>query len=375
MVNRKDQFTKALPTQPTGDANKRLSASTFVANKLQLTGPVPPDLHLHYVGYNKFIDILFSNSGVLGRLLHHGLRKQYRSIYSYNSNTLYGVVDAADEDYGLLLDSQIEVGNGEPQEDGGQPEVRDQEANKSKEKEHDRHNESETRALAKTFLNLTKWGTGGSLYTYVITLDAEWRFSETGDEFAIDFLSKHMMHANGARVVMFSGEFFVRRISENEDDGGEEGEEGQDEDRDPSNYELIIDNNSGTYRPPTEKLPALKNWLADRRRLGGLGRVTVMDAFDEKLKDLKAKRKEYKKRLAGGELPQHKVAMRQGSSVSSIRLLGLGKISSREVEETITNGREPGDGETREQQGKTTAKQSCQHIDNPSASEDSGVHI
>lgn len=46
------------------------------------------------------------------------------------------------------------------------------------------------------FLDMVHYDTGGRLFTYVITLDGMFRFTETGKEFGIDLLSKHTMHSD-----------------------------------------------------------------------------------------------------------------------------------------------------------------------------------
>jgi hypothetical protein len=227
---------------------------------------------------------------------------------------------------------------------------------------------------------------------YVMTLDGEWRFTETGEEFAVQMLSKHSMHADLAKEIAFSGEFFVRPVVDepgggfesgrkvedgsvkreaeekkrkeeeekrkpNEEKAGEDKDEGekkqggdaetgkekeQDQDggegssekkskvphpeekvekeveqkesqkkekkeeqqeqeeetrrdeedprirrlagedpeeivQDPAAYELVIDNDSGTYRPRVDLLPVLREWLGAKERLGALGRVTCVD--------------------------------------------------------------------------------------------------
>lgn len=196
--------------------------------------------------------------------------------------------------------------------------------------------------MATTFLEMTRHGEGARIYTYVITLDGEWRFCETGKEFAIDLLSKHSMHANVAKEVAFSGEFFVRKKehrSHHRNDHHENEQNIQNGDARPSQdtkeYELVIDNDSGTYRPKKECLPILQKWLSEAENLGGLGRVVCMDGFDETHVKWKKERKEAKKALkTGGSL---KLARSGGSiaSLSSSELGGGGSVSSDDVEDVV----------------------------------------
>jgi hypothetical protein len=162
-------------------------------------------------------------------------------------------------------------------------------------------------ALSREFLRMTSYGMAGRLFTYVITLDGEWRFSQTGEEFTVDLLTKHSMHANVAKEVAFSGEFFVRKISNQDKRNRGDGDEGQQEpaSADPKDYELIVDNNSGTYRPKKELLPVLQKWLQREDILGALGKVTAMDRFDETLKRWKEER-QVEKRQAKGLNPRAK---------------------------------------------------------------------
>lgn len=224
---------------------------------------------------------MFTESGIKGRLLHRALHKQYATIYGYGTNTEWGIVEAPE--------NQGDV----------------------------------ERAFAEKFLRMTSFGTQGRIFTYVITLDGEMRFTETGEEFVIDLLSKHSMHADGAKEITFSGEFFVRFM---------EGCEGQsrigekdylaDEppDENPKQYELVIDNDSGTYRPRKELLPVLKEFLASGDNFGGLGGVVTVDGFDEELKKWKEERKETKRKARGKgkERAPKMVQARSNSSMSSI---------------------------------------------------------
>jgi len=91
-----------------------------------------------------------------------------------------------------------------------------------------------------------------AVYTYVIAeQDQSLRFSETGAAFFVDFASKHALHSNCAESVYYSGEFHPRpkggwdKFSDDVPD-------------DKVKWELVIDNNSGTYAPDPKMLPQLK---------------------------------------------------------------------------------------------------------------------
>ena len=224
---------------------------------------------------------MFTNSGIKGRLLHRALHNQYATIYGYGKDTEWGVVKppASDEDTG--------------------------------------------RAFAEKFLHMISFGIQGRIFTYVITLDGEMRFTETGEEFAIELLSKHSMHADAAKEIAYSGEFFVRLMEGHEDnsmerDNSDLGDKPRDEN--PKHYELIIDNDSGTYRPRKELLPILEEFLARDDNFGGLGRVLTADCFDETLKKWKEERKETKRMAKGKGKKERPPRMMQarGDSMSSI---------------------------------------------------------
>ena len=266
---------------PSEERERGLATTSFIANRLQLTGPVPMALRHHYVGYRPFVKRMFTKNGVKGRLLHRALHKQYATIYGYGKNTERGTVEPPDD--------EGDVG----------------------------------RAFAEKFLRMTSFGTQGRVFTYIITLDGEMRFTETGEEFMIDLLSKHSMHADGAKEIAYSGEFFVRLTERCE--GPSKAEERDNladkpQDETPNHYELVIDNDSGTYRPRKELLPILQEFLASNDNFGGLGRVLTMDGFDMTLKKWKEERKETKRNTKGkGKKngPPKMVQVRSNSSMSS----------------------------------------------------------
>lgn len=79
------------------------------------------------------------------------------------------------------------------------------------------------------------------VFTYVV-LDRGMAFSETGAAIAKDFLSKHAVHANAEPKVRMAGTF---RICESRE----------------GTPVLVMDNDSGTYRPSPDHLPLLKEVL------------------------------------------------------------------------------------------------------------------
>jgi hypothetical protein len=279
-----------------GKNNKPLGASTFIANRLQLIGPAPEALRHRYVGYVPFIKSLFKKSGIRGKVLNYTLHRQFHSIYGYDKSTVYGIAGLGEIDTDALWRKERQDhdhANGDANPNGDATE--DSHPQSAKDKAH------YTEALSRNFLRMTSYGTAGRLFTYVITLDSEWRFTETGEEFSIDLLSKHSMHADVAKEIAFSGEFFVRNLSYHKEDEGGGGEDHgyqlQPVSDEPKDYELIIDNASGTYRPKKELLPTLQKWL--EHELGSLGKVTAMDGFDETLKRWKADRQDEKRRAKG----------------------------------------------------------------------------
>ncbi|KAI5300594.1 hypothetical protein KEM55_006324, partial [Ascosphaera atra] len=81
---------------------------------------------------------------------------------------------------------------------------------------------------------------------------------------------------------------------------------------DPDHYELIIDNDSGTYRPDSSLLQVLQEFLA--RNLPGL-RVKAMDSQSEEQQNLKAEQRA--KKHATGKKIAYVQRSPSSSSVSS----------------------------------------------------------
>jgi hypothetical protein len=268
---------------------------------MQLSGPVPDELYHRYVEFKPFVAGMFTSHSLRGRILNRALHHQHARIYNFDRSTVYGVFQ-------------------EPCID-----------------------------MTKQFLEFVHHDQGGRIFTYVITLDGQWRFTETGKEFGIDLLSKHTMHSDVSNYIAFSGEFFIRKLR-NPQPSKEEHEEDLSEDKpdsasvdlpapeaqeqnsqsrspirepnkDPHLYELIIDNDSGTYRPNGKKLHLLREFM--EKNLPGL-KVRTLDcqADEEKMNKMKNQQRERKKQ--GGQ-----IMFQQNHSNSSISSSDEEKLERR----------------------------------------------
>jgi hypothetical protein len=129
-----------------------------------------------------------------------------------------------------------------------------------------------------------------AVYTYIIaSSDDCLRFSETGAAFFVDFASKHALHSNCGETVRYSGEFHPRP------QGGWENFSDDTPD-DAVQWELVIDNNSGTYSPDKSMLPALRALF--EYNFPGLTFCT-MDYKDEELKKSREACREYALKFRG----------------------------------------------------------------------------
>ncbi|ORY27811.1 hypothetical protein BCR39DRAFT_506164 [Naematelia encephala] len=245
----------------------------FQANEMQLQGPVPNELYHRYVEFKTFVAGMFTGKGLRGKVLHNALHHQHERIYNFDRKTLYGELEGPGE------------------------------------------------AMTLQFLDMVHYDQGGRIFTYVITLDGMFRFTETGKEFGIDLLSKHTMHSDVNIYIAWSGEFLVRRLahpSESADDPNQHthpaehvagGPPDEGPPKDPRYYELIIDNDSGTYRPNADLIPVFKKFL--NKNFPGL-QVVVKSCTDDELTKIKDDQKKIKK-----EEGDHRV-YGQGSQSSSI---------------------------------------------------------
>ncbi|OAR01018.1 hypothetical protein LLEC1_07348, partial [Akanthomyces lecanii] len=133
----------------------------FRANEMQLVGPIPPKMYHRFVAFRPVIGSMFMSTGIRGKILNKALHKQHNRIYNFDSSTEYGEIEPCSE------------------------------------------------AATRQFLKLARFDEGGKVFTYVLTLDSLFRFTETGKEFGIDLLSKHTMHSDVETYIAFSGEFLI----------------------------------------------------------------------------------------------------------------------------------------------------------------------
>lgn len=272
------------------ERQKKAEKFNFQANEIQLQGPVPKELYHRFVEFKPWVKKMFTASGILGWFASKALHAQHDRVYHFDRNTKWGRL---------------------PDNPG--------------------------KELTKFFLEQVHYDQGGRIFTYVITLDGVWRFTETGKEFGIDMLSKHTMHSDVAVYIAFSGEFFIRRLKKpaeppapepveeasqshppqheqnqshppKEIDGGAPKE---DSPKDTRYYELVIDNDSGTYRPNAALLPLLKKFLA--MHMPGL-HILVLDCQKDadRMNKMKDEQRERKKAEGDG------IVYLQGDDGSSI---------------------------------------------------------
>lgn len=241
---------------PFGEGD-RLTRYSFQANQFQLQGPVPAELYHRFVEFKPFVKGMFSRKGFRGRVLNRALHHQHARVYNFSNSTEYGDVKPRSEEAALQ------------------------------------------------FLKMAHYDEGGRIFTYVLTIDGLFRFTETGKEFGIDLLSKHTMHSDVNIYIACSGEFFIRRLK-----NPEESVDAKDQEthpsaelpggppkspppKNPKNYELVIDNDSGTYRPKGDLLPLLRDFL--KANFPGL-HVVTKECTDDRLSKMKDQQRERKKK-------------------------------------------------------------------------------
>ncbi|EJD51225.1 hypothetical protein AURDEDRAFT_111841 [Auricularia subglabra TFB-10046 SS5] len=214
------------------------------------------DEHQHWLVDYPAARAIFTGSPVV----RSGIRSAHRILYARSTVNDFGVVSDANDLWRQLS----------PQE--RQPAVA-----------------TEPRLTSNPISVATKasssWLVKPVLYTYVIDEGERFRFSETGAAFFTDFASKHALHACVSETVRYAGEFHARPVVE----GGWAGLNGHLPPED-AEWELWIDNASGTYGPDPKLLPNLKGLL--EYNFPGI-QVRVFDYKDEELAQSKKDMHDY----------------------------------------------------------------------------------
>jgi hypothetical protein len=156
-----------------------------------------------------------------------------------------------------------------------------------------------------------------AVYTYVIaTQDDSFRFSETGAAFLVDFASKHALHANCAEAVRYSGEFHPRPI-----DGWQNFSDDIPDDQ--VQWELIIDNNSGTYAPKKDDLVRVQ--MIMEYNLPGM-KVRALDRGDDELKESVKATREYALKYRGVQKQELEPNVQQPGEKSMKEMMTDGEL-------------------------------------------------
>ncbi|KAM5541988.1 hypothetical protein V8D89_004298 [Ganoderma adspersum] len=175
----------------------------------------------------------------------------HRMLYARSTANAFGIIDGPEDVFRLLLHGSVgnPIGTGNGSVPSGSP------GHSSRLPMLPRPSLTSSANAATAAPSPFAHRVKPAVYTYIIAVDDDsFRFSETGAAFFVDFASKHALHANCAQAVRYSGEFHPRPA------GGWENFSDDTPD-DAVRWELVIDNNSGTYAPDPLMLPDLKELL------------------------------------------------------------------------------------------------------------------
>ncbi|KAI0189253.1 hypothetical protein F4808DRAFT_454089 [Astrocystis sublimbata] len=314
-------------------AEKKAQKYDFQAIEIQLAGPVPPRLYHRFVEFRPIIGLLFQGAGLRGRLLNKALHHQHERIYNFDSSTDWGMFRPCSEEASLQL------------------------------------------------LKLAHFDEGYRVFTYIITLDGMLRFTETGKEFGIDLLSKHTMHSDAQIYIAISGEFYIRKkkhpklsAAASSTKSPRSPEKGPYSNARPQHYQLIIDNDSGTYRPDKVVLPDLGEYLG--RNFPGLEIVTL-GCDDEDHQKRKEEQRELRKKSGQGL----KMVLNRSPSSSSFSSSDLSELDEIERNEDAHKSKRERAWEfledpTRVKEAMSLSKSKSKSAeDGPSASQSNGAHV
>jgi hypothetical protein len=224
------------------------------------------DIYQHWNVNYKAAQSIFG-SGAASLAIRTGIQAGHKLLYARSTSNGFGIIESAVDVLKLFQGDRLNP-NGIIGSDQEYLSTQD-----------DKPSDSQT-ASPPTTQSLSVHRVKPAVYTYIISAeDDSLRFSETGAAFFVDFASKHALHANCSERVRYSGEFHLRPQAK---DGSWTGWNNFDDSMPDESvlWEVLVDNNSGTYSPDKAMLPILQALL--EHNFPGLA-VKALDREDEEL--------------------------------------------------------------------------------------------
>ncbi|GMK54635.1 hypothetical protein CspeluHIS016_0112210 [Cutaneotrichosporon spelunceum] len=317
----------------TPDSEKEVLSSNFQANQIQLAGPVPNELYHRYISFAAFVPWMFESQGLAGRFLNRAVHQQHEVVYHYDSSTEYGRLPGPGKSMGQRFLDMACWGEGKRiytyiiTLDGLM---------------------RFTETGPEFGIDMLSKHTMHSDVNIYIAFSGEffvrrYRPDAPGEDVAAKYDRNSLdieIEQEAAKPGKNNPEDMgleVKRRQRGPDDGSKKsantnlphwsplrqydvppqvdtlyGPGSNRRSTEPSDYELVIDNDSGTYRPDKELLPIFRKWLSEQ--FGGM-HVAVMSCSDEINQDMKKKRYKDKVKLKGSRF--YRPASHSSSSLSS----------------------------------------------------------
>ncbi|EKM49269.1 uncharacterized protein PHACADRAFT_214442 [Phanerochaete carnosa HHB-10118-sp] len=252
------KFLSSSNSPDSGDRNTVVKPAAFVANCLQLAGPVPSLLHHRYVNSAPFVKGLFRKRG-------HALHKQHMEGEE---------TDRAQDREGTKNEGSV---------DGKDEKI-----------------SNDFAAMTRQSLRIMSCGTNNRRFTYDIMLDGKWRSIVRNwrpDDHGVP--SKYTPCTRTSRSCSAASSSCASPAAPSHRSQGpvarrlarpspspqnmQTDTHGHDP---PAPHEFVNDNDSGTHRPCANLLRVLHAYLVSPHNLdlGALGHVTTLNAFGERLK-------------------------------------------------------------------------------------------
>ncbi|KAJ4471060.1 hypothetical protein C8J55DRAFT_521731 [Lentinula edodes] len=274
------------------------------------------DVYQHWNVKYKAAQSIFG-SGPTSLAIRAGIHAGHKMLYARSTSNGFGVIQSVDDVMRLFEGGSLDPKGilGSEREDLSQEEQRQLEVAEEVDATAAPTKESPFARRIKP-----------AVYTYIISAqDDSLRFSETGAAFFVDFASKHALHADCAEQVRYSGEFHLRPRAKDHSSwcGWQDFNDSMPDDS--VDWEVVIDNNSGTYAPDKAMLPTLRD-LIDCN-FPGLD-VVALDREDDELKKSVDACQEYALKYRGVK-SEHLQPHQQEGHRSLLKPLGavVGKVA------------------------------------------------